>query len=74
MLLLRVMRIQDAYEAIDWKVVFLLAGLIPLGLAMQKTGTAVFLSQLVMGLVQGAYPVFILLSVALVAIFYFFYM
>jgi len=70
MVLMRVMRIQDAYEAIDWKVVFLLAGLIPLGLAMQKTGTAVYLSQLVMGLVNGTHPVIILLSVALLSTFF----
>jgi di/tricarboxylate transporter len=67
MVLMRVMRIQDAYEAIDWKVVFLLAGLIPLGVAMQKTGTALYLSEQLMGLVQGAHPVFILLSVALLS-------
>lgn len=67
MVLMRVLSIQDAYEAIDWKVVFLLAGLIPLGLAMQKTGTAVFLAEHVMGLIQGAHPVFILLSVAVLA-------
>jgi di/tricarboxylate transporter len=28
----------DAYDAVSWNVVFLLAGLIPLGLAMQRTG------------------------------------
>jgi di/tricarboxylate transporter len=67
MVLLRVLSIQDAYEAIDWKVVFLLAGLIPLGLAMQKTGTAVFLAEQVMGLVQGTHPVFIILSVAVLS-------
>ena len=67
MVLMRVLSIQDAYEAIDWKVVFLLAGLIPLGLAMQKTGTAVFLAERVMGLIQGSHPVFILLSVAVLA-------
>lgn len=67
MVLMRVLSIQDAYEAIDWKVVFLLAGLIPLGLAMQKTGTAVFLAEQVMGLVQGTHPVFIVLSVAVLS-------
>jgi di/tricarboxylate transporter len=67
MVLMRVLSIQDAYEAIDWKVVFLLAGLIPLGLAMQKTGTAEFLAEQVMGLIQGAHPLFILLSVAVLA-------
>ena len=67
MVLMRVLSIQDAYEAIDWKVVFLLAGLIPLGLAMQNTGTAVFLAEQVMGLIQGTHPVFIVLSVAVLS-------
>ncbi len=67
MVLVRVLSIQDAYAAIDWKVVFLLAGLIPLGLAMQKTGTAVFLAEQVMGLIEGTHPVFILLSVAVLS-------
>ncbi len=67
MVLTRVLSIQDAYEAIDWKVVFLLAGLIPLGLAMQKTGTAVFLAEQVMDLIQGSHPLFIVLSVAVLS-------
>ncbi len=41
MVLTRVITIQEAYQAIEWKVVFLLAGLIP-WLAMEKTGTAAF--------------------------------
>ncbi len=32
--------LQDAYDSIDWFVVFLLAGMIPLGLAMENTGAA----------------------------------
>lgn len=67
MVLMRVLNIQDAYRAIDWKVVFLLAGFIPLGLAMQKTGTAAFLAEQVMTLVQGAHPVFIVLAVAVLS-------
>lgn len=60
MVLSRVMSIQDAYRAIEWKVVFLLVGLIPLGVAMQNSGTAEFLARGVMGVVDGS-PVFILL-------------
>lgn len=37
MILARVLSIDEAYQAIDWRTVFLLTGLIPLGLAMQKT-------------------------------------
>ncbi|MRR53333.1 MAG: hypothetical protein EG822_02330 [Deltaproteobacteria bacterium] len=65
--LLGVLSMQEAYQAIDWKVVFLLAGLIPLGLAMQKTGTADLLAGQLMALVQGAHPIFLLLSVAVLS-------
>jgi di/tricarboxylate transporter len=67
MVLLRVLTIQEAYLAIEWKVVFLLAGLIPLGVAMQKSGTAAFLAEKVMSLVQGGHPAFILLTVAVLS-------
>ncbi len=67
MVLIRVLTIQEAYQAIDWKVVFLLAGLIPLGVAMQKTGTAAFLAEKVMSLVQGGHPALVLLTVAVLS-------
>ena len=67
MVLTRVLTIQEAYLAIEWKVVFLLAGLIPLGVAMQKTGTAAFLAQNLMSLVQGGHPALILLTVAILS-------
>jgi di/tricarboxylate transporter len=67
MVLTRSLTIQEAYLAIEWKVVFLLAGLIPLGVAMQKTGTADFLAQNVMSLVSGGHPALILLTVAVLS-------
>ncbi|MDZ7860928.1 MAG: SLC13 family permease [Candidatus Krumholzibacteriota bacterium] len=67
MVLTRALTIQEAYQAIEWKVVFLLAGLIPLGVAMQKTGTAAFLAGKVMSLVQGSHPALILLAVAVLS-------
>jgi di/tricarboxylate transporter len=65
--LARVLSIQEAYQAIEWKVVFLLAGLIPLGIAMQKTGTAAFLAEGVMNLVHGGHPILIVLAVAVLS-------
>jgi len=67
MVLTRVIRIDELYQSIDWKVVFLIAGLIPLGIAMQKTGAAEFLAEKVMGLVQSGQPLLLLLVVAVLS-------
>ena len=40
MIILRVISINEAYHAVDWRTVFLLSGLIPLGMAVDQTGTA----------------------------------
>jgi di/tricarboxylate transporter len=67
MVLTGVLSIEDFYTAIDWKVVFLIAGLIPLGVAMQKTGTAALLAEKIILVVQGRHPLFILFSVAVIS-------
>ena len=40
-----VISIDEAYESVSWKTVFLVAGLIPLGIAMQTTHTTDWLTQ-----------------------------
>ena len=45
MILTGVISIDEAYSAVSWKTVFLLASLIPLGLAMDITGTAAWIAQ-----------------------------
>ena len=44
MIITGVLDIEEAYKAIDWRTVFLLAGLIPLGIAMEKSGAAVMIA------------------------------
>jgi len=67
MVLTRVLNIGEAYGAIEWKVVFLLAGLIPLGIAMQKTGAAMFLAESIMSVVIDLHPVFIVLMIGVLS-------
>jgi len=62
-----IVKLKDLYQAVDWKTVFLLSGLIPLGIAMEKTGAASYLANLLIMPLQEA-PVFlILLTVSLLA-------
>lgn len=53
MLLSRVISIDEAYQAVGWNTVFLLASLIPLGQAVQNTGTAEWIAQQILTLLDG---------------------
>ncbi|MBK1717534.1 SLC13 family permease [Thiocystis violacea] len=45
MVLTRVLSIEEAYEAVSWKTIFLLASLIPLGIAVEQSGTAAWIAE-----------------------------
>jgi di/tricarboxylate transporter len=53
MVLLGVLTMDEAYRSIQWKSVFLIAGMLPLGIAMQNTGTAAFIAEQITGVVGG---------------------
>ena len=70
MVLSGVMNIDEAYEAVSWKTVFLLASLIPLGMAVENTGTAAWIAQQTLA-VLGDVPVWVLQSaLAVLATFF----
>jgi di/tricarboxylate transporter len=56
MVLTGCLSMEQAYRAIDWRAVFLIAGMLPLGIAMQETGTAEFLARGVMDALGGLGP------------------
>jgi len=60
------LRLDEAYRAVDWQVVFLLAGILPLGIALQKTGGADMLANLLIDGVGRYGPVAILAALYLV--------
>ena len=51
----------EAYKSIDWKVIFLLAGALSMGEALEKSGAAVFISENLINLLGGVSP-FVLIS------------
>jgi di/tricarboxylate transporter len=53
MVLTRCLTMEDAYRHIEWQAVFLIAGMIPLGIAMDQTGAAAFLAR---GVVEAVGP------------------
>lgn len=59
MVVTRVLSIDEAYRAVGWNTVFLLASLLPLGHAVQNTGTAAWIAQEVLSVLDG-WPVWAL--------------
>ncbi len=71
MILTRVLTIDEAYRGVDWMTVFLLAGLIPLGLAFEKTGAAHYLSSVITTSMHGFLsPLILFLLIGLLTSFF----
>jgi di/tricarboxylate transporter len=60
LVLARCLTPEEAYEAINWKVIFLLAGVIPLGTAMDKSGAADLISTFVLDVLGTLGPAAVL--------------
>ncbi len=70
MILLRVVPIDEAYRSVNWRTVFLLAGLIPLGIAMDQSGAARYVASHALHLLEGSSPILILCTVGLLTTFF----
>ena len=56
MVLTGCLTMDEAYESIDWRTVFLVAGMLPLGTAMESTGAARYIADLLLNSVGGWGP------------------
>jgi len=65
LVLTRCLRLEEAYHAINWQVIFLLAGILPLGIAMQKSGAAGAIAGQAVEAVGGMGPVAVLAAIYL---------
>lgn len=68
MVISKVLTIEEAYKAVDWRTVFLLSGLIPLGMALDQTGTAEWIARgIVGGLGERMTPMLLLTVLAVLS-------
>jgi len=70
MILANVLTMEEAYESVDWMTVFLLGGMIPLGIAFEKTGAAKFFAEACMGALGPVSPLLLLALLAILTSFF----
>lgn len=67
MVLTGCLTMDEAYESIDWRTVFLVGGMLTLGIAMENTGTAQFLADLLLGAIGDWGPLALLAGIYLLS-------
>jgi di/tricarboxylate transporter len=68
MVLARCLTMDEAYRSIEWRAVFLIAGMLPLGIAMQTSGAADLLAQGMVDLVGPYGPLAVIAGLYLLAV------
>ena len=67
MVVFRCLSMDEAYASIDWRTVFLVAGMLPLGAAMESSGTATYIADLMLDTIGGMGPMAALAGIYLLA-------
>ena len=62
MVITNVLTMEQVYQAIEWRIIFLVAGMLPLGLAMTKTGATVLFAKALTDIVGRYGPLALLLG------------
>lgn len=70
MLLTGVLNMDEAYKAVNWKTVFLIACLIPLGWSMDATGTAAWIAQQILHYLGNSAPYVLQLCLAVLTLLF----
>lgn len=70
MILTRIIPADRAYESVDWRTVFLLSGLIPLGTAFENSGAAAFIADKVLSGISTTEPIVVMLVISMLSSFF----
>jgi len=65
MVLLNIISVRELYEGIDWPVVVLLGGMIPIGAALESTGATQLIVDWLLGIAEGV-PIVVILAAILI--------
>lgn len=68
MVILNVLTMEQAYRVIEWRIIFLVAGMLPLGLAMTKTGATALFAKALTSIVGPYGPQALLLGLLLLTV------
>ncbi len=66
LILFRCLRTKEIYQTVNWQILFLIAGTLPLGIAMEKSGAAHFLAEQIIGIIGPFGPWAVLAAVFLI--------
>jgi di/tricarboxylate transporter len=67
MVLTRCLNMEEAYQSIEWRSVFLIAGMLPLGTAMETTGTARYLAEGIVSIMGDLGPIGVMVGIYILA-------
>jgi len=68
MIIFRVLTMEEAYRVIDWRIIFLVAGMLPLGIAMTKTGVTALLATTLTNLLHPYGPTALLFGLLILTV------
>ncbi|WP_179349063.1 SLC13 family permease [Winogradskyella pacifica] len=60
MLLTNIIQLESVYQKVNWQIIFLLAGMIPLGIAMTNSGADIWLSNHLLNIMSNQDPTIVL--------------
>ncbi len=66
MVLVGVLTMDEAYQAVEWKSIFLIAGMLPVGLALTKTGLAATIGTGLVNLLGGLGPLAVIVGLLVI--------
>jgi di/tricarboxylate transporter len=69
MVLTGCLSMENAYRAIDWRVIFLIAGMLPLGTALQQTGASSYMAAQILAVLGEAGPWTVIMGLYLLTAF-----